>query len=199
MLSGDTNTKQKTHYGLCESPPEAFALLLQHLSFQVVVYPGPVCSREGAAVTSASCPRQDVTAAGLLQFVQVSTASGTERRVFFVSLTSTIQTMQRVSLDLFPMSQRFLSSPFPCHEPRTSPANPGHVHPECHSPDPCALFPFPSRFTRTSLPSVLLQKQGLEQENVELHSHSCKFPPEKPLHHCLECKAIFTGLGFCPK
>lgn len=128
MLSGDTNTKQKTHYGLCESPPEAFALLLQHLSFQVVVYPGPVCSREGAAVTSASCPRQDVTAAGLLQFVQVSTASGTERRGFFVSLTSTIQTMQRVSLDLFPMSQRFLSSPFPCHEPRTSPANPGHVH-----------------------------------------------------------------------
>lgn len=30
MLSEDTNTKQKTHYGMCELPTEAFAFLWQH-------------------------------------------------------------------------------------------------------------------------------------------------------------------------
>lgn len=30
MLSEDTNTKQKTHYGMCELPTEAFAFLRQH-------------------------------------------------------------------------------------------------------------------------------------------------------------------------
>lgn len=61
-------------------------------------------------------------------------------------------------------------------------------HPECHSPDPGALFPLTSR---TSLPPA---EGRLDQENLAQNP-----PPTSPHITVWQGKATFAGLGFCPK
>lgn len=137
----------------------------------------PLVQQAGSCRTPLPAAPSHLTAAVLLHFVQVKSASGREKRIFFLSLLQVPFRQCREFHWTSPPCPKVSSPSLPSHKPRTTPSNFGHVHPECHCPDPCTLFLLTSRFTRTSLPSVLLQEKGLDQGNEELHKHSCKIPP----------------------
>lgn len=143
-----------------------------------------LCSRQGAAGHRCLLPPA-IWQRLISCILRRSRVPLAERRGFFLSLLQVPFRQCREFHWTSPPCPKVSSPPLPSHKPRTTPSNFGHVHPECHSPDPCTLFLFTSRFMRTTLPSVLLQEKGLDQGNEELHRHSCKYPPDKLPHRCL--------------